>query len=80
MLEGAVSVEATADGVDAMWGVAEGQGIELTRSGEMRSREADRELWPDGEARARGFSWWSLVWILLGAGAALLLVAAALGA
>jgi pimeloyl-ACP methyl ester carboxylesterase len=81
VVEGAVALEAS-PGEGSMWGVSAGQRVEVSRSGEIRSVDRSAgELWEDAKAASggHGFSWWSVLWILLGTAAALVLIAAALG-
>ncbi|MDD5265054.1 MAG: alpha/beta fold hydrolase [Candidatus Bipolaricaulis sp.] len=81
VLEGAISLESADDSAGA-WGVTVGQRIEVSRSGEIRSRElSERPPWTETSAPPHGcsFSWWGVFWILLGLAVTGVLVAAALG-
>jgi hypothetical protein len=76
-----VSLESADDSAGA-WGVTAGQRVEVSRSGEIRSRELSlRQPWAEtsGPPSGRGFSWWGAFWILLGIAVTGVLVAAALG-
>lgn len=79
VFDGAVSLETSSAGVGT-WTVAAGQRVEVGRLGDVRSVAASAApLWREASEprEAPGFSWWSVLWIVLGA-SALILVAAAL--